>query len=215
MQLPRFEDTVRERIVWPELAEISLCGALGCGRAIVEHALADLRCAGFKAVVLQSTLLAVPFYERLGFVRIGAVSRYHDRKDLPEVAHRHWTDRIEEVCPRDPHKSHTVTLNWRTLQDDASYMMALPLSAELVTASSGFEVAPASVISRALRGLRDSLSGASDKQVGASTPHKVCRRIGSPILPSRRLLFPLVLFRKYLRASKKMPRYLLGRALRK
>ena len=65
----------------------------------------------YVAIVLQATTLAVPFYERLGFVRVGAVSRYHDRSDMPEVPHRHWTNRVEA--------------------DDPSYMMCLPLSVAL------------------------------------------------------------------------------------
>jgi hypothetical protein len=35
----------------------------------------EKRFGRYKAVVLQATELAVPFYEKMGFVRIGAVSR--------------------------------------------------------------------------------------------------------------------------------------------
>jgi hypothetical protein len=147
-------------VVWPEVAELSLCGALGCGGSLVAAAVAHLReashprpcpnashprnaksrsasssssssrrrsgtCAQddedagdegaeagaqgedegdaegdaegeaepgagvawgrYRAVVLQATDAAVPFYEKLGFVRVGAVSRWHDRLDMPEV----------------------------------------------------------------------------------------------------------------------------------
>ena len=44
-----------------------------------------LKWGGYKAIVLQATEAAVPFYERHGFVRVGAVSRWHDRLDMPEV----------------------------------------------------------------------------------------------------------------------------------
>jgi hypothetical protein len=163
-------------VVWPEVAELSLCGALGCGGSLVAAAVAHLRDAShprpcpktsqprnvksrsassssscsssrssrrrrssrgtcaqddedaddegaeagaqdedesdveadveanvegeaegeaepgagvawgrYRAAVLQATDAAVPFYEKLGFVRVGAVSRWHDRLDMPEV----------------------------------------------------------------------------------------------------------------------------------
>uniref|UniRef100_A0A7S2RLG6 AP2/ERF domain-containing protein n=1 Tax=Rhizochromulina marina TaxID=1034831 RepID=A0A7S2RLG6_9STRA len=109
MSLPRSEDSERQRVYWPHIAEISLCGALGCGTSLAKEAIADLEKQGcYVAVVLQSTKLAIPFYESFGFVRIGAVARFHDREDLPEVSHRHWTDRVEI--------------------DEPSYMMARLLS---------------------------------------------------------------------------------------
>lgn len=45
----------------------------------------SLTWGGYKAIVLQATEAAVPFYERFGFMRLGAVSRWHDRLDMPEV----------------------------------------------------------------------------------------------------------------------------------
>jgi hypothetical protein len=170
-KLTCFEDFGRERMVWPEIAEISLCGSLGCGKLLLQTAIQELRemrmdkmkleyeasnraskasesetagkkrasnrswkeghegrdsdedeeeddnddddggdgddddeysafdevASRYQVVVLQSTKLAVPFYEKMGFIRIGAVSRYHDRSILPEVPHRHWTNRIEHV----------------------------------------------------------------------------------------------------------------------
>ena len=83
----------------PDVAELSLLGGLGCGRALVERALQKCRRQGYRFVVLQSTKLAVAFYESRGFRRLGAVARYHDRPELPEIAHRHWTDRVDQDEP--------------------------------------------------------------------------------------------------------------------
>ena len=68
-------------IVWPRIAEISLLGGLGCGRALVELVMEELECrrptamANYDYVVLQATDASIPFYESLGFVRVGAIMR--------------------------------------------------------------------------------------------------------------------------------------------
>ena len=69
-----------EGVVWPHLAEISLLGGLGCGKATLKLILDDLEApeSPYDFVVLQATENAVPFYESQGFVRVGAVARYHD-----------------------------------------------------------------------------------------------------------------------------------------
>ena len=69
-----------EGIVWPRLAEISLLGALGCGRTLVQLVLEDLQrlsptpVAHYDYVVLQATDNSIRFYESLGFVRVGALT---------------------------------------------------------------------------------------------------------------------------------------------
>lgn len=78
---------------WPDLLEISLLGALGCGRRLVERVVAAER-RNYRFVVLQATEAAVHFYEKRGFVRVGALAKYRDRRDMPELAYRHWNDRI-------------------------------------------------------------------------------------------------------------------------
>ena len=94
--------------VWPKLAEVAVLGALGCGRRLLDKALADCAANDRHAhAVLHATKDAVKFYEKVGFVRVGAVSRFRDRADVPQLAYRHWTRRVDEV----------------------SYMMARPLSA--------------------------------------------------------------------------------------
>lgn len=78
---------------WPSLLEISLLGALGCGRRLVERIVA-VNARNYDFAVLQATEAAVHFYEKRGFVRVGALAKYRDRKDMPDVAYRHWNDRF-------------------------------------------------------------------------------------------------------------------------
>jgi hypothetical protein len=76
----RAGDIHNEGIVWPRLAEISLLGALGCGRTLVQLVLEDLErlsatpVAHYDYVVLQATDNSIRFYESLGFVRVGALT---------------------------------------------------------------------------------------------------------------------------------------------
>ncbi|KOO28307.1 hypothetical protein Ctob_004251 [Chrysochromulina tobinii] len=62
-----------EGVVWPRVAEISLLGALGCGR-LVQLLIDGLEVAEspYHFVVLMATHNAIPFYEKMGFVRVGA-----------------------------------------------------------------------------------------------------------------------------------------------
>ena len=64
-----------EGVVWPRVAEISLLGALGCGRWLVQLLIDGLEVAEspYRFVVLMATHNAIPFYEKMGFVRVGAV----------------------------------------------------------------------------------------------------------------------------------------------
>jgi len=68
-----------EGIVYPRIAEVSLFGGLGCGkqllRLLIEHlerlkASADFN---YDYVVLQATENSIPFYEAMGFIRVGCV----------------------------------------------------------------------------------------------------------------------------------------------
>lgn len=76
----RLGDPYNEGIVWPRIAEISLLGALGCGRKLVQLAIEQLEfqkasgSANYDYVALQATDNSIPFYESLGFVRVGAVT---------------------------------------------------------------------------------------------------------------------------------------------
>lgn len=66
-----------EGVVWPHIAEVSLLGGLGTGRQLLDLVLDDLEAwdSPYDFVVLQATENAVPFYEAMGFTRVGAVAR--------------------------------------------------------------------------------------------------------------------------------------------
>jgi len=68
-----------EGIVYPRIAEVSLFGGLGCGkqllRLLVEH-LERLKATvlhNYDYIVLQATENSIPFYESMGFVRVGCI----------------------------------------------------------------------------------------------------------------------------------------------
>jgi len=73
---PRSGDPKDSGVVWPSVAEIVLLGALGCGEYLVQLALDRMAQQGYKYVVLEATDASRPFYERLGFVRVGALAKY-------------------------------------------------------------------------------------------------------------------------------------------
>ena len=61
-------------IVWPSIAEISLLAALGCGDWLVSVVLEELsRDDRYEFCVVCATPGAATFYERHGFVRVGAI----------------------------------------------------------------------------------------------------------------------------------------------
>jgi hypothetical protein len=84
-------------IVFPEIAEIALVGGLGCGEYLLRMALDDIRAEGkYKYVLLQATNESKTFYERFGFIRVGAICRYANNTALNNeeeslVGYRHWT----------------------------------------------------------------------------------------------------------------------------
>jgi hypothetical protein len=86
-QTLRLGDPYNEGIVWPRIAELSLLGALGCGRALVQLVIEQLEfqkasgCANYDYIALQATDNSIPFYESLGFVRVGAVTVQEDENN--------------------------------------------------------------------------------------------------------------------------------------
>jgi len=81
--LPRGEqDPLDGGTVLKHIAEISLLGGLGCGELLLRKAIEDIRNSKssdnlkYKYVVLQATEGSKAFYEKMGFVRVGAVCRY-------------------------------------------------------------------------------------------------------------------------------------------
>lgn len=99
----RSGDPLAGGIVFSSIAEISLVGALGCGEYLLRMALDKIRsCEQYQYVVLQATDSSRTFYEKFGFIRVGAISRYGPRTkgrrpsnyspSLSEiVGYRHWT----------------------------------------------------------------------------------------------------------------------------
>jgi len=84
----RFGDCDGEGVVWPRIAEVSLLGGLGTGRTLMDIVVAEVADRGdADFVVLQATDQAVPFYERLGFSKVGAVASFEEKgKSLPREA---------------------------------------------------------------------------------------------------------------------------------
>merc|ERR1719478_1219301 len=98
---PREGDWRTTGIVWPQGAEVSLLAALGCGDWLLGVILEELsRDPRYEFCVVASTPGAATFYERHGFVRVGAIARYLDPEvdDVestaapakPWQAYRHW-----------------------------------------------------------------------------------------------------------------------------
>ena len=92
----RIGDPHGEGIVFPTIAEISLVGGLGCGEYMLRAAMDDIRAAKrYKYVVLQCTEQSKTFYQRFGFVRVGAICQYGlpsvDGSPHPVMGYRHWT----------------------------------------------------------------------------------------------------------------------------
>ena len=63
-------------VQWPRVAELSLLGALGCGRWLLQLLIDGLESkdSPFRYLVTQATDNSIAFYERMGFVRVGALT---------------------------------------------------------------------------------------------------------------------------------------------
>lgn len=76
----RCGDPWNEGIVWPKIAEISLLGALGCGKALLSLVIERLESMqatekyNYDFVCLQATDNSKRFYESMGFVRVGCIT---------------------------------------------------------------------------------------------------------------------------------------------
>jgi hypothetical protein len=99
-------------VIWKSVGEISLMGSLGggCGHFLMQLALEDMKQAGYAYAVVHATESSAGFFDRCGFIQVGALARYGvDSKH--DVAYRHWTFPDQDVACM-----------------DASIMMALRLS---------------------------------------------------------------------------------------
>lgn len=79
-------DPNAEGVIWPHVAEISLLGGLGCGSWLLTLMIEELEKddSPYDYVVLQAAENSVPFYEKHGFIRVGAISRYEKVNDNEE-----------------------------------------------------------------------------------------------------------------------------------
>lgn len=122
--LPRSGEPGAGGIVFSNIAEIALLGGLGCGEYLLRMALDDIRAQKqFKYVALQATSQSIAFYERFGFVRVGAICQYGkpelNAQQQPHVepavvGYRHWTHANESKRSLEKHGG-------------PSYMMCLKL----------------------------------------------------------------------------------------
>lgn len=72
----------RQGIIFPNVAELSLLGGLGCGTRLVNLLIEQLEAGGkHDFLIVQATDNSVAFYETFGFVRVGAVALYRGRVD--------------------------------------------------------------------------------------------------------------------------------------
>ncbi len=117
---PRSGDPRGEGVVFEGIAELALLGGLGCGEILLRMALESITKTGkYKYLVLQATDSSKTFYERFGFVRVGAVCRYEKQLGA------HETEPIQGYC----HWTH-ANESEKSLQKHGgpSYMMCLKLS---------------------------------------------------------------------------------------
>jgi HMG (high mobility group) box/LysM domain len=97
-QTVRCGDPWNEGIVWPRLAEISLLGGLGCGRVLLSLVIERLETAkatsnqNYDYAVLQATENSVPFYESMGFIRVGALTIDEQFMNSREKSSKHELD---------------------------------------------------------------------------------------------------------------------------
>lgn len=127
----RSGDPLAGGVVFPSIAEIGLVGGLGCGEYLLRMALDDIRSSGkYHYVVLQATDASRTFYEKFGFVRVGAISRYGPRvkgkrfldtqavlSDV--VGYRHWTYAHESEASLGKHGGPSYMMARRIEQDSS------------------------------------------------------------------------------------------------
>ena len=86
----RSGDPLKGGVISPNMAEIGLVGGLGCGEYLLHMALEDIARQGcYEYVILQATETSWSFYEKFGFIRIGAVCTYGQSDSV--CGYRHWT----------------------------------------------------------------------------------------------------------------------------
>ena len=100
----RSGDPRHEGVIWPKVAEISLMGALSCGELLMQLVLEEMEAAHtFDYAVVQATESSAAFYDKMGFVRVGALAKYikpgegRQAAVIPPVAYRHFVAPDQDV----------------------------------------------------------------------------------------------------------------------
>lgn len=140
-------DPTTTGVVWPKVAELGLLAGLGSGKLLVRLALEELRASGtYEFVVLQATMASVSFYEELGFVRVGAIAKYHPEgtslEKNPMQGYRHWACADESQVEQFGDTSYMMAQNLKTRTPD--HAITRLLSKRLVSDWPAVEGAPAS-----------------------------------------------------------------------
>lgn len=129
-RLPRSGDPQGTGIVFPNIAEISLVGGLGCGEYLLRMAIDSIRAKNqYRYVALQATEESKTFYEEFGFIRVGAICRYvrglvPPEENTPFTGYRHWTHANESEKSLEMHGG-------------PSYLMCLKLPEDVDKARGG------------------------------------------------------------------------------
>ena len=105
----RSGDPRGEGVIWPKVAEISLMGALGCGELLMQLVLEEMEAAHtFDYAVVQATESSASFYDKMGFIRVGAIAKYikpgEERQAavIAPAAYRHFVGPDQDVKDIDP-----------------------------------------------------------------------------------------------------------------
>jgi hypothetical protein len=130
-------DPMTTGVVWPRIAELGLLAGLGAGKLLVRLALEELRASSeYDFVVLQATMASVSFYEELGFVRVGAIAKYHPEgtsiDQNPMQGYRHWACADESRVDEFGDTSYMMALKLQTMTPDhaVTKMLAKRLTSE-------------------------------------------------------------------------------------
>jgi len=95
-----------EGVVYPKIAEIALFGGLGCGKQLLRLVIENLERLKSSArqnydyIVLQATDNSVPFYESMGFTRVGCVQSKSPCPDkyVTGPIEEYMTEKNGETC---------------------------------------------------------------------------------------------------------------------
>ena len=144
-QVQRHGSDSRRGFLFHRVCELSFLGGLGCGSFLLEKTLSELKKSGkYDYIVLQSTKVAIPFYERFGFVRVGAVNRFQDNERMPELAYRHWSEIVNGEAVESSY------MMARRINDEFSIRKAIPIRKEVTRSERKCEVQSALKSARSL-----------------------------------------------------------------